>query len=156
VNALAPKVIERIDLDEDFSDVSGTPGSEFTLHTADGQIIPPEGDAEYHYCFVDKNDREFGLSFMKRNIPGYEVVTAEKGGVTIRGMEFAAGETIESRDQVLMRCNRAKWEKLQRYQVNKHEIENRKMQRRGEGTVDLDRDMYAGRRERAKYDSIGA
>lgn len=155
-NALAPKVVERIDLDEDFSDVSGDPGNEFTLCDGDGKTIPPEGDDTYHYIFADKNDSQFGPSFFKRQVPGYEVVYAEKGGLTIRGLEFKEGETIESRDQVLLRCNRAKWEKLQRYQVHKHEIENRKMQKRAVGTVDMGRDPYAARRERAKYQEIGA
>lgn len=156
VNSLPPKVIERIDLDEDFSDVSGDPGSEFTLCDGSGNVIPPEGDDTYHYMFADKNDTQFGPSFFKRQPVGYEVVHAEKGGVTIRGLEFKEGDIIESRDQILLRCNRAKWDKLQRYQVHKHEIENRKMQKRAVGTVDMERDPYAARRERAKYQDIGA
>lgn len=139
--ALAPqrKTIQAVDLDEDFSDVSGDPGTEFTLVDAEGNIIPPAGDSEHRYMFTDRNDKQFGLSYWKRSIPGWEEVHFD-GTVTIKGMTFADGERIESRDLVLLRCNRAKKEKRERFERNQTEILNRQAARARQTDVVLDGD----------------
>jgi len=130
------KTIPQVDLDEDFSDVSGDPGTEFTLVDAEGNVIPPEGDATYRYMFVDRNDSQFGPSYWKRAIPAREEVHFD-GTVSIRGMTFKEGERLESRDQIVMRCSRALAEKRERYERNQRAILNRKLDRQREGVMDL-------------------
>lgn len=130
------KTINSVDLDEDFSDVSGDPGTEFTLADAEGNVIPPSGDATYRYMFADRNDSQFGPSYWKRSIPGWEEVHYD-GTVTIKGVTFADGERIESRDLVLLRCNRAKKEKRERFERNQREILNRQRAREAQASVDL-------------------
>lgn len=139
--ALPPqrKTIPRVDLDEDFSDVAGDPGTEFTLVDAAGDVIPPEGDDTYRYLFADRNDSQFGLSYWKRQRPGYEEVHFD-GTVTIRGMTFADGDRIESRDLVLLRCNRALKEKRERYERNRTAIANRELARAAQEDVVLEGD----------------
>lgn len=150
--ALPPerKTISRIDLDEDFSDVSGDPGNEFTLVDANGTVIGPEGDNAYRYMFADRNDGQFGPSYWKRAIPAFEEVHFD-GSVTIKGMTFGEGERIESRDQVLLRCNRALKEKRERYERNKTAIQNRDMARAAQEDIVLDPDVQVTRERLAAH-----
>lgn len=136
--ALPPnrKTIPHVDLDEDFSDVSGDPGTEFTLVDGKGETIGPEGDSTYRYLFADRNDSQFGPSYWKRALPPREEVHFD-GTVTIKGVTFAEGDRIESRDLVLMRASRALCEKRERYERNKRAIDNRRMALAAQDDIDL-------------------
>ena len=61
-------------------------------------------------------------------------------GVSVKGLTFKSGDRIESRGQVLMRCNRAKREKRERYERVKTELQNRAMAKERQGDVDLSSD----------------
>jgi len=157
--ALPPtrKTIPHVDLDEDFSDVSGDPGTEFTLVDGDGNTLPPAGDGVYRYMFADKNDAQFGPAYWKRAIPPYEIVHFD-GSVSIKGMTFAQDDVVESRDLVLMRANRGLKEKRERYERNKTAIENRRLRREADATLDLsseDADVRAEEAARARASMTG-
>ena len=123
-NQIGPQVIERIDLDEDFSDVSGDPNSEFALVAPDNTPIGPEGDATYCYLWV-KNDGDgtTGIPAFVAAIPPYEVVKYDPKETPVpRGMGplLTEGENVVARDMVLMRCSRALKEKRRRYEAAQH------------------------------------
>lgn len=124
VNALAPQPRERIDLNEDFSDVDGDPNAEFALVDGEGNTLGPEGDSTYCYLWA-KNDGDgtTGIPAFLAAIPPYEVVKYDKGVTPApRGTEgfLTPGENIVVRDQVLMRCSRALKEKRRRYEATSH------------------------------------
>lgn len=136
----AKRVIEPIDLDEDFSDVSGDPGSDFSLIDGDGEPIGPKGDATYRYMWCEGSDAQFGPGYWKRDVVPWEEVYFEEGGVSVKGLTFKSGDRIESRGQVLMRCSRAKREKRERYERVKTELQNRAMAKERQADVDLSSD----------------
>jgi hypothetical protein len=153
-NALAPQAMERIDLeDEDFSDVSGDPGSAFSLTSAEGKRIPPEGDNTYFYVWAhNSSDPVSGVEFFRRLTPGYEIVTAGPDAPKVRGFELKDGEQIVSADHVLMRCNRALHEKYNRWQAHKTDKNNRRMAAARQSDVNLEEDRFAGQRQRSGLD----
>ncbi len=149
--ALAPQKRERIDLDEDFSDVSGDPNSGFMLVDAEGRVVPPEGDATRHYIFAHNSaDQTSGVTRFKNEKPGYEIVYFEKDGVRPAGAEafLKEGDQIVVSDHVLMSCDRALHEKRGRYERHKTAIQNHKMAVARQSDVNLDDDRTAGVRQR--------
>ena len=150
--SIAPQVMDRIDLDEDFSDVSGDPNSEFALLSPDGKAIGPEGDSTYCYLWV-KNDGDgtTGIPAFVAAIPPYEVVKyAPKETPTPRGMAslLTEGENIVVRDQVLMRCSRALKEKRRRFEAAQHARRFGHVDRSREGDVEVAPGMAARERTR--------
>lgn len=140
--ALAPQVIERIDLDEDYSDVSGDPGGEFSLDNE---------DRNRHYVFAHNSPED--ISQFKRDVCGYHVEQYLEGGVCPRGARglIEVGEAITVRDHVLMSCDKAKWEKRQRYLNHKTTIDNERAARARQADVNLQADRGAARREREQF-----
>ena len=88
------EVLNRIDLNEDFSDVDGDLTNEFALTDA-------EGDEDKHFVWVH-NDPE-AIREYRDHVLKYEPVTVN-GAVPTR------------RDHVLYACDRARFEKRQRYE----------------------------------------
>ncbi len=133
------EVRPRIDLEEDFSDVSGDPGSEFSLD---------QEDSGRHYVFVH-NDAD-DIAQFKRDVCGYELERLRADGPCPKGMRgiLTEGEAIVVRDHILMSCDKAKWEKRQRFLNNKTAIANAQMARARQSDVNLDADPMAGRRQR--------
>ena len=158
-NALAPVVRERIDLDENFDEVSGDPNSEFMLVDADGKVVPADGDETYCYLWV-KNDGDgtTGIPAFTAAIPPYEVVKFAKGETPYpRGMEafLREGENVVVRDQVLMRCSRELKEKRRRFERVQHERRFSPIERSrtSDVIVDPDHPQYrqgVGERERTR------
>jgi len=150
--AIAPEVRERIDLDEDFSDVSGDPNSEFALYSPDGEKIGPEGDSTYCYLWA-KNDGDgtTGIPAFLAAIPPYEVVKYDaKETPRPRGTEafLAEGENVVVRDQVLMRCSRVLKEKRRRYEAVQHQRRFGHVDKNRE--TDVTYEPGVGARERAR------
>jgi hypothetical protein len=139
VNALAPQVRKRIDLDEDYSDVSGDPGSEFSLDNE---------DPSRHYVFAHNSPEDIGA--FQRDVCGYQAEVLEPGGVCPKGSKdlIKVGETIAVRDHVLMSCDKAKWEKRQRYLNNHTAIENARRTRELQADTNLEADRFAGQKQR--------
>lgn len=98
--------LNRIDPDEDFSDVEGDPTNEFGL-------LNEESDRHYHWARNTPDD----LGYYKGGIIPYRVEHASADGVSPRmSSEFTEGEAIQKRDLVLMSCDKAKWQKRNRYE----------------------------------------
>lgn len=149
--ALAPEKRQRIDLDENFDDVSGDPNSEFMLVDAEGKKVPPQGDGTRFYVFAhNSSDPESGVTKFKREIPGYEIEYFRNDGVRPAGSEafLKEGDQIVIRDHVLMSCDRALHEKRGRYLRNKTAIQNRQMAQMRQSDVDMDSDPQAAVRQR--------
>lgn len=140
--ALAPQVLERIDLDEDFSDVSGDPGGEFAL---EGE------DLGRHYVFAHNSPED--IATFKRDVCGYQIEYASATGVSPRGARglIEDGAAITVRDHVLMSCDRAKWEKRQRYLNNKTRIDNAQAAAARQADVNFEVDPHAGKNQRAAF-----
>ncbi len=141
--ALAPVVLERIDLDEDYSDVSGDPGGEFSL---EGE------DLGRHYVFAHNSPED--ISTFKRDVCGYQIEYATETGVSPRGARglIEVGTAITVRDHVLMSCDRAKWEKRQRYLNNKTRIENAQAADARQADINLKNDRHAGVKQREAFE----
>lgn len=152
--AIAPeRVRERIDLDQDWSDVSGDPGSNFQLVDADGRKIPPQGDDERFYVWAhDSNDPESGTGRYKREIPGYEIVRFRADGVRPIGStaDLVEGEPIKVMDHILMSCDRALHDKRDAYLRHKDAIRRRQVDKMREGDVVLSPDVSVARKHRER------
>lgn len=108
--AAAPKiqVSERFDPDEDFSDVDGDLRNEFELD-------PDTTDPTRHYVWV-RNDPE-SIGDYKGHILKYKLEHREEGGVMPRmAAETSPGEMIARRDHILMSCDKALFEKRERFE----------------------------------------
>lgn len=111
--APATQVLERIDPDEDFSDVDGDLGNEFALTGA---------DPDKHYVFVH-NDRD-SIGTYKSHVLRYEPVYAQDDSVRpLADAGLEEGQTITVRDHVLMACPRALFEKRQRFERKRNAAE---------------------------------
>jgi hypothetical protein len=110
--APAPKTetVERIDPDEDFSDVDGDLRAEFALS---------DEAPDRHYVWVHNKPETVGE--YKGNLLGYKVEHAEADGVHPTMLyETQPGEAITRRDHVLMSCDRARFEKRERFERMKN------------------------------------
>jgi hypothetical protein len=96
----------RVDPDEDFSDVDGDPKNEFSIENEDPQ-------RHYHWAHNNPND----IGQYKGGILKYRVEHYEEGGVFARmNSEQTLGEAITKRDHVLVSCDKALWQKRNRYE----------------------------------------
>lgn len=103
---LGIKFLSRFDPDEDFSDVDGDPTNEFAL-------VDEESDRHYHYAHNSPDD----IGAYKGGIIPYRVEHATKDGVRPRmSAEIGEGETIQKRDLILMSCDKALWQKRNRFE----------------------------------------
>lgn len=114
------QTLERIDPDEDFSDVSGDPGVGFEVLN---------GDPTRKYAWAH-HTREGVADFIGGVVPyEMEYVSDADDAVKLKSGMYGlkVGEPLTSRDMVLMSCDRAKWEKRQRYERNSRAILNSKL-----------------------------
>ena len=112
-SATKTQVIERFDPDEDFSDVDGDLTNEFALDE-DSQ------DPGRHYVWV-RNDVE-SIGDYKGHVLKYKLEHYTKDGVVPRmRAEAKDDEMITRRDHVLMSCDRALFEKRERFERRKND-----------------------------------
>lgn len=111
--AAKSKVVERIDPDEDFSDVIGDDITRFALENE-------RSDRHYVWPHNDNDD----ISKFQAHVLNYMLETYagddDEHALRPRGMKglLKKGDTIAIADHVLMSCDRAKWEKRQRYEAS--------------------------------------
>lgn len=121
--APATEVLERIDPDEDFSDVDGDLSNEFSLK---------DPDPNKHYVFVH-DDRD-SIGTYKSNVLKYEVVYAQNDDVRpLADGGYADGEAVRARDHILMSCDRARFEKRGRFERQQNSKERKKLFNRALG-----------------------
>jgi hypothetical protein len=115
-------VMERIDPTEDFSDVQGDNDSRFSLENArpDRHYIWPHKGAE--------DIQKFQGHVLRYRLEFYEGDDAEdavrvKGGIGL----LQKGDHISVADHVLMSCDKALWEKRQRYEASLTQKTNRRL-----------------------------
>jgi len=107
MRTLGVSSLNRIDPDEDFSDVDGDPRSDFALENE-------ESDREYVYVRNHPDD----IGEYKGGVLPYRVEYASKDGVRLRmNAEQPQGEAIQKKGHVLMSCDKALWQKRNRLQL---------------------------------------
>lgn len=131
-------LLERIDPDEDFSDVDGDPKHEFALTNE---------ATDRHYVWAH-NSRD-GIGDYKGGIVPYRIEHSDDEGVQARmAAEQVKGEMITKRDHVLMSCDLELWQKRNRYERVQTLRTNESMFKRRQRTTDLrDRDSVRAERE---------
>jgi hypothetical protein len=121
--------LNRIDPDEDFSDVDGDPRNDFALVNE---------DPDRNYTWVRNHPDDIGE--YKGGIVGHRIEYRAKDGVDLRmSGEQSADEAIQKRGHVLMSCDRALWQKRNRYQLNETRKHNEMMFKRRQRDLDLRR-----------------
>src|SRR4051812_41230555 len=111
--------IPRVDPDEDFSDVDGDYRTEFAL---DDETQDPTR----HYHWAHKSPDDIGQ--YKGGVLGYRLEHYAKGGVRpLMCADETEGEAITKRDHVLVSCDRALWEKRERFLSKKTKEANERM-----------------------------
>ena len=128
MRTLGVSALNRIDPDEDFSDVDGDPRNDFALINE---------DPDRSYCWVRNHPDDVGE--YKGGIVPYRIEHAEADGV---GPKMAAeqpiGEAIQKRGHVLMSCDKGLWQKRNRYALNQTRQTNEMMFKRRQ------RDLHLG------------
>jgi hypothetical protein len=123
------ETLNRIDPDEDFSDVDGDPRTEFAL---DESTLDP--DKHYHWAHNDPDD----IGQYTGGQLGYRVEHLEDGGVRPKmGYGIKPGEAIVKRDHVLISCDKALWDKRERFLKKKTQDNNRAMFKKLQSPIDL-------------------
>lgn len=135
---LGVRFLSRIDPDEDFSDVDGDPRNEFALNNE-------EPDRHYHYASQED------IASYKGGVVPYRIEHASKDGVsTLMGVgDYKEGEAIVKKGLILVSCDKAKWQKRNRFEYVKTLKTNEAMVRRRQRDVDL-REREAFEDERAE------
>ena len=117
---LGVKYLNRVDPDEDFSDVDGDLRNEFALENE---------DPTRHYHWAHNNPNDIGQ--YKGGILKYRVEYYEPGNVEARmRAEMTTGEAITKRDHVLVSCDKAMWQKRNRYEHMQTRKTNERMFKR--------------------------
>lgn len=108
------KVVDRIDPSEDFSDVNGSDVAQFKLENerSDRKYVWPTDTMEDRQRF---QSGQVGVRYKAETYEGDDVPTALRP-VGALGM-FQKGDTIRIGPHVLMSCDRALWEKRQRFEA---------------------------------------
>ena len=128
MRTLGVNALSRIDPDEDFSDVDGDPRNDFAL-------INEDPDREY--CWVRNHPDDIGE--YKGGIVPYRIEHAVKDGVTPKmAAEQPLDEMITKRGHVLMSCDKALWQKRNRYALAQTKRTNDMMFKRRQ------RDLHLG------------
>lgn len=121
--------LSRIDPDEDFSDVDGDPANDFALINE---------DPDRHHVWVRNHPDDIGE--YKGGVVPYGIVYAEDGGVAPKmASEQPKGEAIQKRGHVLMSCDRALWQKRNRYQLAETRKANDMMFKKRQRDIDYRR-----------------
>lgn len=128
MRTLGVNTLTRIDPDEDFSDVDGDPRNDFAIDNE---------ESDRQYCWVH-NDKD-AIGEYKGGIVPYRVEHATKDGVRPRmSAEQPIDEPIEKKGHVLMSCDKALWQKRNRYQLAQTRKTNEQMFKRRQ------RDLHLG------------
>lgn len=100
-------VVERIDPEEDFSDVDGDLRSEF-------ELVGDDPTRKYVWAHNSQDD----IGYFKGYVVPYRLERATEDGVRPKmgGAELEKDDVITRKDHVLMSCDKALWEKRQRYE----------------------------------------
>lgn len=126
-SATAVETLDRVDPDEDFSDVDGDPKNEFALN-------PDSEDPTRHYHWAHNSPEDIGA--YKGGVLGYRVENYADGGVRPQMCaDVAVGEAITKRDHVLVSCDKALWEKRQRFERKQQADLNDRMFKARQRTV---------------------
>jgi len=134
-------LVKRVDPDEDFSDVDGDPANEFALD-----------DKESDRKYVWAHNSPDGIGDYKGAIVPYRIEHYHPDGVKARmRAEHVEGEMITKRDHVLMSCDKALWQKRNRYERAQQLKHNETMFKRRQRDTDL-RNMAAVRAEAASLE----
>ena len=124
---LGVKFLSRVDPDEDFSDVDGDLRNEFALENE---------DPTRHYHWAHNNPNDIGQ--YKGGILKYRVEYTAPGNVEARmRSEFVEGEAITKRDHVLVSCDKAMWQKRNRFEHMQTRKNNERMFKRRQRDLDL-------------------
>ena len=125
---LGVETLTRIDPDEDFSDVDGDPRNDFAL-------INEDPDREYIWVRNHPDD----VGEYKGGIVPHRIEYATKDGVGVRmASEQPVDEALQKRGHVLMSCDKALWQKRNRYQLSETRKTNERMFKRRQ------RDLHLG------------
>lgn len=128
MRTLGVSALNRIDPDEDFSDVDGDPQNEFALVNE---------DPDRYAVWVRNHPDDIGE--YKGGIVPFRVEYAEKDGVGPKmSSEQTLGEAIQKRGHVLMTCDRGLWQKRNRYALAQTRKTNEMMFKRRQ------RDLHLG------------
>lgn len=142
---LGVKYLNRVDPDEDFSDVDGDLRGEFALDNEDPQ-------RHYHWAHNDPND----VGAYKGGLLKYRVEHYHADGVMARmHAEHVEGEAITKRDHVLVSCDKAMWQKRNRFEHMQTRQTNDRMFKRKQRDLDL-RNPNALEEEAEEMASAGA
>lgn len=124
---LGVKYLNRVDPDEDFSEVDGDLRGEFALDNEDPQ-------RHYHWAHNNPND----IGQYKGGLLKYRVEYFEDGGVQARmNAGDVKGEAITKRDHVLISCDKAMWQKRNRFEHIETRKTNERMFKRRQSDLDL-------------------
>jgi len=119
----------RIDPDEDFSDVDGDPKTDFALSNTDP-------NRKYHWA------SQSDIGNYKSGQLGYKIEHYEEGGVfATLNDEQRLGERIEKKDLILVSCDKAKWQKRNRYEHVQTLQTNEAMIKKLQRTRDMRREL---------------
>ncbi len=119
------RVSERIDPNEDFSDVIGDDMNRFALENA---------RPDRHYVWAHKSAED--ISKFQAHVLNYKLEMYEgddaKDALRPKGMLglLQKGDHISVADHVLMSCDLAKWEKRQRYEATQTMQANKSQSRK--------------------------
>lgn len=125
---LGVETLKRIDPDEDFSDVDGDPRNDFALDNE---------ESDRHYAWVRNHPDDIGE--YKGGIVGYRLEYFNEGVRPRMASELKADEPIQKRGHVLMSCDKALWQKRNRYELAKTHQHNEMMFKRRQRDLDLRR-----------------
>lgn len=121
------ETLNRVDPDEDFSDVDGDPKNEFELDS-------DSEDPTRHYHWAHNSPDDIGQ--YTGGVLQYRVEKYADGGVKPRMLSgLEVGQTITKRDHVLVSCDRALYEKRLRYERKKTQQTNDQMFKSRQRTV---------------------
>lgn len=135
---LGERFLSRVDPDEDFSDVDGDPRNEFGL-------LEEESDRHYHYASKEDID-----SYLGGVVPYRIERHAEGGAKLLMGVERPqAGEPIAKKGMLLVSCDKAKWQKRNRFEYVQGMKRNESLMKRRQRDTDL-RDRTAFEEEFAE------
>lgn len=125
---LGVETLKRIDPDEDFSDVDGDPRNDFAIDNE---------ESDRHYMWVRNHPDDIGE--YKGGVVGYRVEYFDDSVRPRMPGELTKGEPILKRGHVLMSCDKALWQKRNRYQLAKTREHNEMMFKRRQRDLDLRR-----------------
>lgn len=129
MRTLGVETLNRIDPDEDFSDVDGDPRNDFALLNE---------DPDRQYIWVRNHADDIGE--YKGGIVPHRIEHAHKDGVTVKmSADQPIDEVITKRGHILMSCDKQLWQKRNRYALAETRKTNDLMFKRRQRDLDLRR-----------------